>query len=77
MLLISLELEGADSHRLSCLTAAEREVVALAERGHSNEAIAKLRGCAVRTVANQLAASYRKLAIDGRRQLKAKLREQP
>ncbi|MFZ5893361.1 MAG: helix-turn-helix domain-containing protein [Myxococcota bacterium] len=71
LILISVE---AEPDRLATLTPAEREVIALVQQGHSNEAIAKLRRCSVRTVANQLAASYRKLAVSGRRELSAKLR---
>lgn len=71
LILVSVE---AESEQLSPLTPAERAVIALAERGHSNKAIAELRRCSVRTVANQLAASYRKLAVGGRRQLNTKLR---
>lgn len=53
------------------LTRAERETVTLAAQGLSNQAIAERRGTALRTVANQLAASYRKLQIASRRELSA------
>lgn len=72
LLLISVE---ADARVEAPLTEAEREVVKLAARGLSNQAIAEQRSCSVRTVANQLAASYRKFAVSGRRELKARLAE--
>ena len=43
------------------LTEAEKVVVRLASLGMSNRAIALVRDCAQRTVANQLASAYRKL----------------
>jgi DNA-binding NarL/FixJ family response regulator len=55
------------------LTWSERWVLQLAAQGLSNAAIARMRGTSVRTVANQLAASYEKLKIRGRRELKASL----
>jgi DNA-binding CsgD family transcriptional regulator len=70
LLLIGVEAEACTP---SPLTAAEHAVVKLAAQGLSNEAIAELRSCSVRTVANQLAASYRKFAVSGRRELKAML----
>lgn len=51
------------------LTRAERETASLAAKGLSNRGIAQHRGTALRTVANQLAAAYRKLRIAGRREL--------
>lgn len=56
------------------LTAAETQVAHLAARGLSSERIAKLRGSRARTVANQLAAAYRKLGVSGRRELRARLK---
>jgi DNA-binding CsgD family transcriptional regulator len=56
------------------LTPGERQVVRLAAEGLSNAAIARRRGRSPRTVANQLAAAYRKLGITSRRELQA-LRE--
>jgi DNA-binding CsgD family transcriptional regulator len=55
------------------LTAAEQLVAALAVQGLSNEEIARIRGCSPSTVAKQLAASYQKLSLNGRRELRAKL----
>lgn len=71
LILVSVDTE---SQILSLLTPAERAVIALAQRGHSNQDIAALRRCSARTVANQLAESYRKLAVSGRRELSSKLR---
>ena len=51
------------------LTAAEREVAALALRGLSNRDIAVRRGARERTVANQLASVFRKLGISSRSEL--------
>ncbi len=56
---------------LATLTKAEREVALLVLRGLSNAAIAKQRRCAVRTVANQLQAIYRKLGVGSRAELGA------
>lgn len=57
----------------AALTAAEREVVALILDGKSNAAIAKARGVAVRTVANQVASILRKLDVESRSALIARL----
>jgi DNA-binding NarL/FixJ family response regulator len=54
------------------LTPSEHAVAALAACGHSNPEIARRRHCAVRTVANQLAAVYEKLGVKGRRDLRAR-----
>jgi DNA-binding CsgD family transcriptional regulator len=70
LVLVSVESCPAQGR---ALTPAEQEVVALAVGGLSNESIAKARGCSASTVANQLAASYRKLSVNGRRQLKVKV----
>lgn len=55
------------------LTAAECDVVALILEGKSNAAIAKARGVAVRTVANQVASILRKLDVESRSALIAQL----
>ena len=57
----------------SKLTAAERDVVKLILEGKSNAAIAKVRGVAVRTVANQVASILRKLGAASRSELPAAL----
>jgi len=56
------------------LTVAETEVAHLAARGLSSARIAQLRGSRARTVANQLAAVYRKLGVSGRRELRARFK---
>lgn len=62
------ELELPDT-----LTAAEREVVKLVAQGLSNEEIGAQRGRSARTIANQLAAVYRKLGVFSRTELLARL----
>jgi len=54
------------------LTDAEREVVAGVLSGRSNAAIAIARRTSARTVANQLAAIYRKLGVSSRWELAAR-----
>jgi DNA-binding NarL/FixJ family response regulator len=54
------------------LTVAEREVVAGVLNGRSNAAIAAARRTSTRTVANQLAAIYRKLGVSSRWELAAR-----
>jgi DNA-binding CsgD family transcriptional regulator len=56
------------------ITAAEREVIDGVLRGESNEEIARARGCAPRTVANQLASIFRKLSVRSRSELITRLR---
>ena len=67
---------GNDNERL---TEAERAIAPLVAKGYTNEEIARLRGTATRTVANQLAALYRKLDVTSRvemaRELDAQLEE--
>lgn len=58
-------LTGAESQ----LTAAERSVIELALAGLSNSEIAERRRSSARTIANQLAAVYKKLGVSGRREL--------
>jgi len=55
------------------LTVAEREVALAVAAGVSNREIAIARGTSERTVANQLAAIYRKLSITSRSELVAVL----
>jgi len=57
------------SELLGALSVAEREVVALALEGRSNLEIAGARGTSARTVANQLASIFRKLAVGSRAEL--------
>jgi len=58
---------------LAGLTEAERELARLVADGCSNQAIAAKRGVRVQTVANQLVAIYRKLAVSSRSELAARL----
>lgn len=64
---IVLPLGGLDCE----LTDAEVAVVQLACRGLTNAEIARLRSTSQRTVANQLASIYGKLAVGGRGELVA------
>ena len=54
------------------LSDAEREVVQLALAGMSNQQIARCRGCASRTIANQLASAFRKVGVHSRAELAAR-----
>lgn len=65
--------DGQRTERLALLTPSERAVVRLALDGLSNAEIARARGVAERTIANQLAMAYRKLDVGSRRELGAKL----
>jgi DNA-binding NarL/FixJ family response regulator len=56
---------------LDMLSPAERDVAQDVLAGLSNAAIARKRGRAARTIANQLASIYRKLAIGSRAELAA------
>ncbi len=55
------------------LTEAERDVVLGVVSGLSNAEIAARRSASPRTVANQLAAIFRKLGVDSRAELTAKI----
>jgi DNA-binding NarL/FixJ family response regulator len=55
------------------LSSAERAVAAAALRGCSDAEIARERGSSPRTVANQLACTFRKLEVRSRAELAAKL----
>ncbi len=58
-------------HLRSGLTRAERHVIMLIARGLSNAAIARRRGSAPRTVANQAASIFKKLGVRSRLELGA------
>lgn len=66
-----------DESALSALTRAEREVVLLVLAGASSNEVAVRRGTSSRTVANQLASAFRKLAVNGRTELAARLGSLP
>ena len=51
------------------LTQAEKDVAALLLEGRSNREIARARGTSVRTIANQVAAIFRKLKVTARVEL--------
>lgn len=55
------------------LTEAERKVLKLVLEGHSNAHIARVRGTATRTVANQIASLFRKHDVHSRAELVASL----
>jgi DNA-binding CsgD family transcriptional regulator len=55
----------------STLTSTERAIVDLVLRGLPNQAIARMRGVSLGTVANQLTNVYRKLGVGSRRELLA------
>jgi DNA-binding NarL/FixJ family response regulator len=59
------------------LTDAEKSVLGLLLRGHSNAAIAKHRATSQRTVANQVASIFRKLGVSSRAELAATLAGAP
>ena len=51
------------------LSGAELEVTVRVVEGLNHEAIARARGTSKRTIANQIAAAYRKLGVSGRAEL--------
>lgn len=57
---------------LAKLTAAERQVAIAILAGYSNLEIARMRGSAPRTVANQIAAMFKKLGVRSRSELAAR-----
>lgn len=60
------------TQELSGLTAAEREVASLLVAGATNAEIARERGAALRTVANQVASILRKAGVSSRYELVAR-----
>jgi DNA-binding CsgD family transcriptional regulator len=62
-----------DAAAMDGLTQAEREVAVLAAAGLSNLAIARCKGKALRTVANQMASIMSKLRVGSRYELAARL----
>ena len=63
-LMLSFSVEGGEP--APQLTAAEREVLQAVLDGRTNASIARDRGTAVRTVANQVAALFRKFGASSR-----------
>ncbi|HTQ06914.1 MAG TPA: LuxR C-terminal-related transcriptional regulator [Polyangiaceae bacterium] len=68
-----LSAERPDNDLPSCLSAAEKCVVRMMVEGGSHVNMAEQRACSHRTVANQLAAVFRKLHVSGRGELVASL----
>jgi DNA-binding CsgD family transcriptional regulator len=68
-----LSVPLADSSTMAALTPVEREVATFAAAGLSNAAIGRCRGTAERTVANQMASILRKLRVNSRYELAARL----
>jgi len=58
------------------LTRAERDVALLVLTGKSHDDIAKIRGRATRTIANQVASVFRKLGVASRTELLVKFGDQ-
>ena len=69
LLVLEIDLAAARSRAADVLTAAEHEVTAMVVDGASNAEVAARRGTSLRTVANQLASTYRKLGIASRQEL--------
>jgi DNA-binding CsgD family transcriptional regulator len=69
----SIRVMTIEKGALAPLTDAERDVVLLVLVGLSNKEVASRRSCSARTVANQLASAYRKLAVGSRGELVARL----
>ena len=68
-------VEDVCASALAALTRAEREVVLLVLAGASSNEVAARRRTSSRTVANQLASAFRKLGVNGRTELAARLDE--
>jgi DNA-binding NarL/FixJ family response regulator len=60
-------------NRLASLTEAERQILSSLLQGEPNVVIARSRGTSPSTIANQVAAIYRKLGVRSRRELRARL----
>ncbi len=67
--LLVLSAPARGGHRPESLSEAEWQVAVLAASGRSNRMIASERGTSVRTVANQLASTFRKLRVVSRTEL--------
>jgi DNA-binding CsgD family transcriptional regulator len=70
-LVVTFDVAHGHAHLDERLTNAEKAVTALAVVGLSNAEIAGARGVSERTIANQLAAIYRKLGVSSRFELAA------
>ena len=67
LLVLSFPVPTADLRER--LTRSEAEIAGEIMAGHSNAEIARRRGTAVRTIANQVASIYRKLGVRSRLEL--------
>ena len=74
LVVLSFAVPGRDP-RIDALSAALREVALRILAGDSNAEIARRRGTSVRTVANQIAVIFRKLAVGLRRELVTRFRD--
>jgi DNA-binding NarL/FixJ family response regulator len=63
----------ATASKVDGLGAAEQEVLTLLLRGYANRTIAETRGTSQRTVENQVRCIFRKLGVQSRAELTAKL----
>jgi DNA-binding CsgD family transcriptional regulator len=59
--------------KIEGLTTAEEEVLLLLLDGHDNATIARIRGTAPRTTANQVASIFKKVGVASRAELAAKI----
>ena len=73
--LVVLSMPSHATERPEALTDAEWQVARMAASGKPNREIAQLRGTSVRTVANQLASTFRKLGVASRTDLALLLRD--
>ncbi len=71
--LVVLSFPVGAAPNLPALTPAERQILAAILRGMSNDEIARERGRSVRTVANQIAALFRKTGVRSRAELARRL----
>lgn len=72
-----LSIPRPDGALCSVLSPAEHGAVRLLLDGNTREAVARARGAAARTVANQLRSAFRKLGVSGRTELIQKLLRWP
>jgi DNA-binding CsgD family transcriptional regulator len=75
--LLSCDLPPKESVPIRGLSPSERSVAELVLQGHSNAEVARARSTSTRTVANQIAAVFRKLEVKSRRELRALVLREP
>jgi len=66
---LTLFVDRPEQRLAACLSAAEYQIVRLAIEGKTHAEMAAARSASPRTIANQLAAVFRKLGVSGRREL--------